>query len=242
MVEREFLRRSQPDACVHRLLSASRRPGAERSGVQRGAPGTEAASDTLKRAIFIDASSLRPAERSGSDATRVSMLAPEPRAAPSQNRGRHESDKPNAVTTVVSLSDMARIRFCDASRPTFALRGRRRAKRGGNPTAGPLLGAPLERMVRRPPAKDHGFKRRHWQPSVHALARACFQGDEPLRCSSIRRTRLRCSAFCDVAYHPPPNTDTASRFRWRPIDRASETTVVWWIRLRWRGGARHSHL
>ena len=68
-----------------------------------------------------------------------------------------------------------------ASGPTFALRGRRRAKRGGNPTAGPLLGAPLERMVRRPLAKNHRFE------SFHA------DQTSPLYPTSIRRHRLCCS-------------------------------------------------
>ena len=68
-----------------------------------------------------------------------------PRAAPWKNRRRDEAI-PRGVTTVGSLSDMAGIPSCNAERRTFCVTGRRRAQRGGNPTASNaiLLGAPLE--------------------------------------------------------------------------------------------------
>ena len=87
-------------------------------------------------------------------------------------------------------------------RRTVALRGRRRAKRGGYPTAGPLLGAPLERMVRRLPAKNHGFEPSLAPPSLHTCACACgAQIDRSLWLTSIRRARLPCTASCGAAYH-----------------------------------------
>ena len=94
-----------------------------------------------------------------------------------------------------------KIRQAYLGATTLCITGRRRAKRGGYPTAGPLLGAPVHAVVRRPPAKNHGFETDHWQPSL------------PLHYSSIRRASLACCPVRDSAYHLPSNTETASAFR-----------------------------
>ena len=66
------------------------------------------------------------------------------------------------------------------SRPTLRITGRRRAKRDGYPRA-TLLGGPVHAVVRRPPAKNHGFESFHCRPSL------------PLYRSSIRRASVACS-------------------------------------------------
>jgi hypothetical protein len=72
----------------------------------------------------------------------------------------------------------------------------RRAKRDGYPRA-TLSGGPVHAVVRRPPAKNHGFETHHWQPSL------------PLHYSGIRPTSLACCPVCDSAYHLPSNNGTA---------------------------------